>query len=78
MIRQWLDAMTCSVGVRINKARFASRFFAYLQSLGGIQENPVDASLICHMAGTQPALFDHTSLARAMNCNGPRGGKTFA
>ena len=70
MVRQWLAAMTCSLGVRINKARFARRFFAYLQSVGGIQSNPVDASLTSYgrfpASSFRPYIFSKDQIAAVL------------
>ncbi|MCH7725299.1 MAG: tyrosine-type recombinase/integrase [Planctomycetes bacterium] len=67
MVRQWLDAMTCSVGVRINKARFFRRFFAFMQSVDGIQDNPVDASLTSYgrfpASCFRPCIFNRDQIA---------------
>jgi integrase len=67
MVRDWLDAMTCSVGARINKARFVHRFFAYLQSVAGVQGNPADAVLACYgrhpKSSFRPYIFSKEQLA---------------
>jgi integrase len=66
LLQQWMEAMTCSSAVRVNKARLAKRFFAYLQSRGVIQRNPVDASLTCRVRPTttfRPFIFSKEQLA---------------
>ncbi|MEI6915908.1 MAG: tyrosine-type recombinase/integrase, partial [Armatimonadota bacterium] len=65
LLQQWMEAMTCSTGVRINKIRFVSRFFEHLRSRCVVIRNPVDASFICRMPLTafRPFIFTTEQMA---------------
>jgi integrase len=65
LLQQWMEAMTCSSGVRISKARFVRLFFEYLRSRGVVIRNPVNASLTCGRPTTtfRPFIFAKEQMA---------------
>jgi integrase/recombinase XerD len=65
LLQQWMERLTCSSGVRINKARFVRRFFEHLRGRGVVLRNPVDSSLTCGKTTTtfRPFIFTKEQVA---------------
>jgi integrase len=67
MIEHWVNTLTCTIRVRVHKARFVRRFFDYLRTLSIVVLNPVPRTLTSFhrlpRSSFKPFIFTQEQLA---------------